>query len=357
MEATAIDWSMGARAAALVDWGTAAETGRRVGGGGPPTPAVDRARLREDLAGLVPEAEAAIGDFTGLHADGFRARPWVMSRGEWVVANLNALQRLLEPLAAKLLPAGKSRSDLRRKALGAQIGGLLGYVSRKVLGQYDVFLPPDDDGLLYFVGPNVVETERRYALPPRDFRLWIAIHEVTHRVQFGATPWLKPYLQRQVDAYLDTVQVDSREMMAQLKRAVDEARGGADWRGPQGILLLMNDAQRALFAKMQAMMALLEGHASFVMNRVAAGRVEDLDRMRRSLRQRRQSTGVEKGFQRAIGFDSKIAQYDTGERFVRAVVDAVGMERFNLVWEREEHLPTPEEVADPSRWVGRVAAG
>jgi coenzyme F420 biosynthesis associated uncharacterized protein len=355
MEATAIDWSMGARAAALVDWGTAAETGRRVGGGGPPTPAVERARLREDLAGLVPEAEGAIAEFTSLRANGFRSRPWVMSRGEWVGANLNALQRLLEPLAAKMLPPGKQRSEFRRKALGAQIGGLLGYVSRKVLGQYDVFLPPDDDGLLYFVGPNVIETERRFALAPRDFRLWIAIHEVTHRVQFSATPWLKPYLKRHVDAYLDTVQVDSGEMMAQLRRAFEEARAGADWRGPQGILLLMNDRQRALFAKMQAMMALLEGHASFVMNRVAVGRVQDLDRMRRSLKQRRQSSGMEKGFQRAIGFDSKIAQYDTGERFVRAVVDAVGMERFNRVWEREEHLPTPEEIADPARWVRRVA--
>jgi coenzyme F420 biosynthesis associated uncharacterized protein len=355
MEATAIDWSMGSRAAVLVDWGTAADTGRRVGGSGPATPAVERARLREDLAGLVPEAEAAIAEYTGLRADGFRSRPWVMSRGEWVGANLNALQRLLEPLAAKLLPPGARRSELRRKALGVQIGGLLGYVSRKVLGQYDVFLPPDDDGLLYFVGPNVVEAERRFALRSRDFRLWIAIHEVTHRVQFGSTPWLKPYLKRHVDAYLDTVQVDSRELVAQVKRAAEQIRAGANWRGPEGILLLMTDEQRALFAKMQSMMALLEGHASFVMNRVAAGRVEDLPRMRRALQERRRTGGMERGLQRAIGFETKIAQYDTGERFVRGVVDAAGMETFNRIWEREEHLPTLEEVADPSRWLGRVA--
>jgi coenzyme F420 biosynthesis associated uncharacterized protein len=355
MEAAAIDWSMGSRAAVLVDWGTAAETGRRVGGPGPSTPAVERARLREDLATLVPEAQAAITELTGLRADGFRARPWVMSRGEWVSANLNALQRLLEPLAGKLVPPGATRSDLRRKALGAQIGGLLGYVSRKVLGQYDVFLPPDDEGLLYFVGPNVVEAERRFGLPPRDFRLWIAIHEVTHRIQFGATPWLKPYLKRHIDAYLETVQVDSREVIAQLKRAAEAIRAGADWRGPQGMMLLMNDEQRALFAKMQAMMALLEGHASFVMNRVAAGRVQDLPRMRRALRERRRAGGMERGFQRAIGFETKIAQYDTGERFVRGIVDDAGMERFNRIWEREEHLPTPEEIADPARWVGRVA--
>jgi len=355
MEAAAIDWSMGSRAAVLIDWGTAAETGRRVGGNGPPTPAVERARLREDLAGIVPEAEAAIGEFTGMHADGFRSRPWVMSRGDWVRANLNGLQRLLEPLAEKLVPPGANRSELRRKALGAQIGGLLGYVSRKVLGQYDVFLPPDDDGLLYFVGPNVVEAERRFGLPPRDFRLWIAIHEVTHRVQFAGAPWLKPYLKRHIDEYLDTVQVDSREMIAQLRRAADEIRAGADWRGPQGILLLMTDEQRALFATLQAMMALLEGHASFVMNRVAADRVQDLGRMRRALKARRGAGGMEKGFQRAIGFETKIAQYDMGERFVRAVVDTSGMEAFNRIWEREEHLPTLEEIAEPARWVGRVA--
>ncbi|MGH2636495.1 MAG: zinc-dependent metalloprotease [Actinomycetota bacterium] len=355
MEAAAIDWSMGSRAAVLVDWGTAAETGRRVGGAGPQTPAVERARLREELAELVPEAEAGIAEFTGLAADGFRSRPWVMSRGEWVAANLNALQRLLEPLAGKIVPPGANRSDLRRKALGAQIGALLGYVSRKVLGQYDVFLPPDDDGLLYFVGPNVVEAERRFGLPPRDFRLWIAIHEVTHRVQFGSTPWLKPYLRRHIDEYLDTVQVESRELIAQLRRAAEEIRAGADWKGPQGILLLMNDRQRALFGKMQAMMALLEGHASFVMNRVAADRVRDLPSMRRALKERRRAGGMEKGFQRAIGFETKIAQYDTGERFVRAVVDSAGMERFNRIWEREEHLPTLEEIADPTRWVGRVA--
>jgi coenzyme F420 biosynthesis associated uncharacterized protein len=352
---TAVDWSMGSRAAVLVDWGTAAEAGRRVGGPGPRTPAVERARLREDLAELVPFAESLIGDFTGLRTNGSRSRAWVMSRPEWVGSNLSALQRLLEPLAGKLVPNGARRSEFRRKALGAQIGALLGYVSRKVLGQYDVFLPPDDEGLLYFVGPNVVEAERRFVLPPRDFRLWIALHEATHRAQFGATTWLKPYLTRQIDAYLDTVQVDSRELLAQIRRAVDEIREGADWRGANGILLLMNDVQRDLFAKMQALMSLLEGHASFVMNRVAAGQVRDIDRMRRALKERRRTGGMERGFQRAIGFETKIAQYDTGERFVRAVVEGAGMDGFNRIWEREEHLPTLHEIAEPSRWISRVA--
>ena len=357
MEAT-IDWSMGSRAAALVDWGTVSQTGRRVGGSGPPTPSVERARMREDLAEVVPYAETLIEEFTGLSSDDPRARAWLMSRGEWVNANARGLQRLLEPLAERVLPEGAPRSELRRKALGAQIGALLGYVSRKVLGQYDAFLPPDDDGLLYFVGPNLVEVERRFQLPRRDFRLWVSIHEVTHRVQFGATPWLRPHLEGLIGRYVHTVQIDSREVFAQLRRAVDAVRRGADWRGMNGILLIMNDEQRALFARMQALMTLLEGHATFVMNEAAAGRVDDLDRMRNALRERRTSrTGVEKAFQQAIGFETKAKQYASGERFVRDVVTAAGMDGFNRVWRDEANLPSPEEIADPARWVGRVAKG
>ena len=235
MEAT-IDWSMGSRAAALVDWGTVSHTGRRVGGTGPPTPSVERARMREDFAEVVPYAETLIEAFTGLSMRAASAsRAWVMSRGEWIGANLSGLQRLLEPLAERVLAeqcsAGRS---LRRKALGAQVGALLGYVSRKVLGQYDAFLPPDDEGLLYFVGPNVAEVERRFELPARDFRLWISIHEVTHRVQFGAAPWLRAHL-RGPGRSLPAAPCSSirSELVAQLRRAVEEvacrARTGAAW--------------------------------------------------------------------------------------------------------------------------------
>jgi coenzyme F420 biosynthesis associated uncharacterized protein len=357
MEAAKVDWSMGSRAARLVDWDVAADVGRRVGGPGPSLLAVDRARLREDLAEAVPDAEVLVSEFTKLHAGGFRSRPWVMSRGEWVRANLLGLQRLLEPLAQRILADRASRSDLRRKALGAQIGVLLGYVSKKVLGQYDVFLPPDDEGLIYFIGPNLAEVQRRFALPARDFHLWVAIHEVTHRVQFGGAPWLRAYLAKLVNAYLDTVQLDTKQLIEQVKRATEEIRAGADWRGTGAVFLLMTPEQRELFHRMQAMMSLLEGHATFVMNAVGSGRVRDLERMRRSLKERRRVGGVERAFQRAIGFDSKVRQYDVGERFVRSVVERSGVDGFNLVWAGEGNLPTMPEIVEPERWLARIAGG
>jgi coenzyme F420 biosynthesis associated uncharacterized protein len=355
MDATSVDWSMGSAAARLADWQTAHDLGRRVAGTSIAVTPVQRARMREDFAELVSESERLISDFTGLSMDGFRTRAWVMSRGEWIGANLKGLQRLMEPLAERMeasKPGG--RTEVRRKALALQIGGLMGYVSRKVLGQYDVFLPADDEGLLYFVGPNVAETEQRYSLPLRDFRLWIALHEVTHRVQFGATPWLRGYLQELVDMYFGTVQLDGKQLMQQLQRVVEEARSGADWRGVGAFFLLLSPEQREIFYRMQSVMSLLEGHASFVMNELAQGRVNDLARLNRSLQARRHSSNLERTFQKAIGFESKVKQYDAGEYFVRTIVDRAGMEGFNLVWVDRTNLPTLAEIAEPQLWLSRV---
>ena len=344
---------MGSQAARLGDWETALRVGRKLAGPGVSVPAVERARMREDFAELVPHAEDLIKAQTGMHVHGFRSRAWVMSRGEWIRANLNGLQRLLEPLAARLLATRPERADLRRKALGAQAGALLGYVARRVLGQYDVFLPADDEGLLYFVGPNVAEVERRYGMPPRDFRLWVAIHEVTHRVQFGQAQWLQGYLGGLVDAYLGSISLDSHEVFDQLRHAVEEMRSG-DGDRMGGVFMLLNPEQRELFTRMQGMMSLLEGHASFVMNEVAREHVADVDRMRSALAARRQRSPLERMFQKAIGFDQKVRQYDAGEAFVRGAIGRSGMDGFNLVWRSAENLPSLEEIATPERWVERV---
>jgi coenzyme F420 biosynthesis associated uncharacterized protein len=354
MGATEVDWSMGSQAARLADWDTALQIGKKVSGPGVPVPAVERARMREDFAELVPHAESLITSFSGLSVEGFRSRAWVMSRGEWIRANLNGLQRLIEPLAARVMADKASRASYKRKAMGAQAGALLGYVGKRVLGQYDVFVPPDDEGLLYFVGPNVAEVERTFGLPARDFRLWIAIHEVTHRVQFGAAPWLRDHLAGMIDTYLGSVSLDSKDLMNQLKRAADEAKEGVDLRGMGALFLILTPAQRELVMTLQGIMSLLEGHASFVMNEVGREHVADVDRMRRTLAKRRKSSNVERTFQKAIGFEQKIRQYDAGERFVREAVRLGGQDSFNLVWARPDNLPSLAEISDPAAWVARV---
>jgi coenzyme F420 biosynthesis associated uncharacterized protein len=352
----ALDWGMQERAPALVDWRTASSVGARLAGMGPPLSDLERARLDDDFAEMVPEAESLVIEFTGLRPEGYRARPWVMTRQEWIDANLRGFQRVLEPLAKRVLErSGSGRTaGIRRKGLGLQVGLLMGYVGRKVLGQYDLFLPPDDDGLLYFIGPNVAGVERRFRFPRRDFRLWLSLHEVCHRVQFGSVPWLRGYLTGQIDTYLSAMEVDPKRILEALKRAVNEVRKNG--RSAQDLIfLLMTPEQRAVLERVQGMMSLLEGHANFVMDRVGMGKVAEAARMRRSLQERRQSSGIERTFQRVIGFESKIRQYDVGERFVAEVVDAAGMDAFNRVWESEANLPSMAEVTKPADWLARVS--
>jgi coenzyme F420 biosynthesis associated uncharacterized protein len=344
----------------LVDWKAAHGVGSRIAGTGPALSSLERAQLDEDFAEVVPEAESLVASFTELQPGDRRARPWVMTRDEWLGANLRAFERVLEPFAQKVLSdrTESAFAELRRKTLGAQIGGLLGYLGHKVLGQYDLFAPPDDEGTLYFVGPNVVAVERRHQFPPRDFRLWVTLHEVSHRVQFAGVPWLRGHVSGLVDSYLSSVEVDPKRLLASLRRAVDEVRGGqAEWKGWGWIFLIMTPEQRETFRRMQAVMSLLEGHGNFVMDAVAKRhRMPGVATFRRKLRERRNRTGVEKAFQRAIGFDTKVKQYDMGERFVAEVVGQVGMGGFNRVWEQPTNLPTLEEVGRPEAWVARVGA-
>jgi coenzyme F420 biosynthesis associated uncharacterized protein len=355
--AVELDWSLGSQAARLADWDAALRTGRTVSGSGPKVSHAERAVMREELGRHVAQAGSLVSEFTGLQVAGFRSRAWVMGRGDWIRQNLKGLQRVLEPLAVRIAEkrpdALNEKRRFSRKALGVQIGGLLGYVSRRVLGQVDIFLPPDDDGLIYFVGPNLVEVERTFSLPSNDFQLWVAIHEVTHRVQFSSATWLRGHLTGMVDSYLDSVSLDPKELLDQLAKAVEDLHGSSA-SGPSGILRLLTPEQRALFERTQAMMSLIEGHASYVMNQVAQDVVGDLPRLQAALARRRAVGGWEKRVQHAIGFDQKVAQYDSGERFVAAVVDRIGMQGFNLVWAEPGNLPQPGEIGDPDRWIARV---
>ena len=355
MDATRVDWSMGSQAARLADWDAALAVGRRVAGPGISVPASERARMREDFAELTPFAEERIIEFTSLDPSGFRSRAWVMSQ-----ERVDPREPRRAPTDARAAGGPDPREGLRHRRAPAQGARRPGGGAPRLRLADACWVsttrscPPDDEGLLYFVGPNVAEVEQRFLLPPRDFRLWIAVHEVTHRVQFGSAPWLRDHIRGQVDRYLGTVSLESNDLGKQIRRAIDEARAGADVRGMGGLFLLLNDEQREIVRHVQGVMSLLEGHASFVMNEVAKDHVSDLPRMRTALAERRRRAGgIERSFQRAIGFDKKIEQYDAGERFVREVVSRSGMEGLNRVWLGPEGLPTVEEIAEPVR-LGRA---
>lgn len=357
METSAVDWSMRGRAPGLIDWRSASTVGRNVAGAGPSSDPASRELFRQEMSEAVATAEALVSEFTGLSVHGPTSRAWVMGRGDWIDANFRSLERSIEPMLVRTIAIaekGRTSGGLRTKALGAQIGGLFGYVSRKVLGQFDPFLPPDDEGLIYFVGPNILDVETRSALDPHDFRLWLALHEVTHRVQFSEANWLRGHVLTMLDSYLQMTDLDPKRIMDSLRRVTEDVRGASHWRTIGVMYSLMTPPQREHFHKMQAMMSLIEGHATFVMNGVAEGRIETLDRMRVVLAQRRDTGGIERLFQQAIGFDHKIKQYGAGEAFVAHVVERAGMEGLNRAWRSPSNLPSADEMSEPDRWLARV---
>ncbi len=331
-------------------------------GGAAASAAVDsatEAQLVEDFTEVTAQAESLVVDETGLRPISGSARARVVDRAGWVQTNLKSFRRLLDPVLEQLqtttLP-GPFQGAARGVA-GAQLGTVLGWMSTRVLGQYDLLLAEGDDTGDYvsYVGPNIVALERRHGFPSRQFRLWIALHEVTHRCQFTGVEWLRPHFLSLVDKVLAGMSPDPRRFAEALRRAAAAAREGRNPLQEAGLLgLVAPPEQLEVIGQIQAMMSLLEGHGDVTMDRAGASAVPDAAWFSRVLRDRRRRAGKPaRLLQQLLGIEAKLRQYEQGENFIRAVESAGGSELFARVWEGPEQLPDMEEIRDPNKWVAR----
>jgi coenzyme F420 biosynthesis associated uncharacterized protein len=352
---SAADAPAGAPVPDPVDWATARRVARVVAGRDALSDSYLGASLVHDFAAVTAEAEALVGDFTGLRGPG-RATAAVLDRGGWVDANIESMRRLIAPLTERVGArlANSPIAPIGRYVTGTEVGVLLGYVAQRVLGQYDLLVTEDqsESDAVYYVGPNVLNLEKRFAFRPRDFRMWIAIHEVTHRAQFTGVPWLKGYFVSLVDRALGIVDPDPRSLVNAVRRAADELRRGRNPLDDGGIVgLFASPEQRAVLDEVQALMSLLEGHGNFVMSDLGRRHVAGEERMARVLQARRQSGGITSLMQKLLGFEMKMRQYDVGERFVRGVVEEAGFAALDAAWRGPEFLPTLAELPEPQRWL------
>ena len=342
-----------------LDWGLAERVARRVAGRDPLSSSYLGESLRDDFLSVTAQAERLVAEQTGLHAP-TAARSQVVDRASWVSANVSSMQRLLEPLTARVgeRMAGSPVAPLGRRIAGTETGVLLGYLAQRVLGQYDL-LVVDDEGsadAVYYVGGNILALEKRYAFRPRDFRLWIAIHECTHRAQFTAVSWMKPYYLSLVSETLASIDPDPRRLVQALARAAEEFRNGRNPLDDGGLVaLLATDEQRGALARVQALMSLLEGHGNSVMNRIGREHVSGQARMARVLHARRQARGLAAVLHKVVGLESKMRQYEIGESFIETVEREAGPRAIDAAWRGPEWLPTLDELSDPHSWLARVA--
>jgi coenzyme F420 biosynthesis associated uncharacterized protein len=345
-----------------VDWRLAERVARGIAGRDRFADSYLAVSLHSDFAAVSVEAEAAVAEYTGLHGPG-PAVAEVVDRGAWVAANIRSMRTLLAPMTERFgeRMARNPLAPVGRRVAGTELGVLLGYVAQRVLGQYDLLVPDDDGGAtadrVYYVGANVLGLEKRFAFRPRDFRRWIALHEVTHRAQFTGVPWLRPYFLEQVHALVGGIEPDPGMLFAALGRAADAVRDGRNPVDERGIVgLLANDDQRAAMDRVQALMSLLEGHGNAVMNHLGARLVDGQARMAAVLAQRRNARGATALLHRLMGLEMKMRQYEIGEAFVQAVTDRSGFRALDAAWTGPEQLPTLAELRAPEDWLRRVGA-
>ena len=347
-----------------VAWDLAQRVAVRVAGNDPFADSYLYASLQPDFDRLTAEAEGLVADATGLRSLAGPARARVTDRAGWVAANVASFQRLLRPVTEKLGARldGNPMAPITRAVAGVEMGTLLGWMATRVLGQYDLLLVeddrPEDQDIVYYVGPNVLALEKRFAFPPQEFRLWLALHEVTHRAQFTGIPWMREHFVGLVEGAMGAVDLDAKRLMQALTRAVDEIRAGRNPLDEGGLAAVFaSPKQREVLDQVAGLMSLLEGHGDVTMDRAGADRIPNAERFSRVLRERRASVqGPARFLQKLIGLESKLRQYEDGERFIEAVEKAGGPELLERAWRGPEWLPTRAEIRAPEDWIARVQA-
>ena len=343
-----------------IDWNLAERVAVRLAGTDPFPGSYHFASLQPDFDELTAQAEALVGEATGLHSLLGPARARVADRQDWVRANIASFQRLLRPITSRLGEHLRGpMAPVARRAAGLEVGSLLGWMSARVLGQYDLLViedeQPEEQDLVYYIGPNVLALEKRYAFPPREFRLWLALHEVTHRAQFTGVPWMRKHFLGLVHQTLGSADPDPKRLLEAIKRAADQVRAGRNPLDDGGIVtLLASPDQRVAIDAIGGLMSLLEGHGDVTMDRAGAHVIASADRFSRVLRQRRDVKGVAKTLRKLVGIEAKMAQYEQGEKFIAAVEAARGPEFLNRVWGASTLVPTLAEIRDPVRWMDRI---
>ncbi|GMA38360.1 zinc-dependent metalloprotease [Mobilicoccus caccae] len=346
----------------FVDWELARATSRRLTPSGPKVSAAEAEQAVTELRAASERAHGPVAETARLTTPPDLPPAMVVDRPTWSDINIGSFAGLMDPVVAKLVDRKEGPPMIApvRKVggvlTGVEVGSLLSFLSAKVLGQYDIaYSGTGADARLLLVAPNIVETERAMGVNPSDFRLWVCLHEETHRVQFTANPWLRQHMIDRSRALIDDLAPDVETLGERLKMLVDGLPGAFREGGGGVVSLVTTPEQRRRLEEVTAVMSLLEGHADVVMDDVGPKVVPSVEEIRVKFEKRRDGLGpADILLRRVLGLEAKMRQYREGAAFVRGVIDVVGVDDFNAVWTSPETLPTPEEIAEPRRWITRV---
>ncbi len=322
-------------------------------------PLEGRQRLEADYLRYSQQSEAVIRDFLGVALPAPIERVEVVDREEWLEANFATLKNTLKPLEAvyrQWRAGGRQPTPLDAQLAGVQLGGMFGYLARRVLGQYDLSLlspEPQERGVLYFVEPNIAKVQNELGLGD-DFRLWIALHEVTHVFEFEAYPWVRGYFQDLLERFMTQTASSLSEQGVGLPQVFKRLAEGMSLER-HWLSWLLTPQERLLFERIQALMSLVEGFSDFVMNRLGRELLPSFEHIEARIKAKKADrSALDDLLERLIGLDLKRAQYREGEAFVKAVVASRGLPFLLQVWDGPENLPSLLELRAPERWIKRI---
>lgn len=325
-------------------------------------PVRDRAARQTQYQRLVAQSEPLIARYMGADLAPIQ-RIYVFDRREWLEANMLSFKQIMEPVENLYQEASQGGGSLaallhvaNRPVVGVQLGVLLGYLARRVLGQYDLSLlspDPSQRGALYFVEPNIARAQQLLGVSNEEFRLWIALHETSHVFQFEAFPWVRSYFQDLVRQFVGQV-TDQIGATNDLGALIDRVREGRA-QGKHWIEIMLSPQQQQIFDRLQALMSLIEGYSNHIMNAIGRDLLPSFHDIEQRVQQRQLNRPlIEEVINRVTGMDLKLAQYRQGEQFIDAVVAQRGILFANRVWEGPQNLPTMDELRDPARWIARI---
>jgi len=354
--------------------GLDAETGRPVAD--PPADDATRAAFEQ----LVRAAQNAVASSTGI-AQALTVPARCVNRSEWANTTLDALAPVLESLATALGgDAGERAPDASRLGqaddtgealyemlmqtvvpvlLGVWSGWMIGQLSHRTLGQYDLPLPLTGPPTLLFVAPNVDAFAQEWSLPVDELRYALALREAVHGAQ-RSVPWVRDHLVSLASEYVGAYEVQPsafEESLGQFDFTNPEAFQSPNVFGdPRSLLNAMqSERQPPLLEALQRFVSVLEGYTDVVVETLGASMVPSHVRIDEALRRHRLERGEAAAFvDRLLGLELERDHYEAGVAFCRGVVERAGIDGLNRLWEREEMAPTPAELAAPGLWLARI---
>ncbi len=341
----------------MVDWTLARQVARFAAGTGN-APSLDQ----PDFPARVGSTQGTLVEYTGLTPAHPIPPPESVGRPEWAEVNVDTMAGMLGPvidrMGTRLTNTGPFAGPLQivtGAAVAAEIGLVVGYMSQRVLGQYELsLLEPERPARLLFVEPNLARAIRDLDVDTDSFLSWIVLHELTHVLQFSGVPWLRDHLGSLMREYLASVEVRMKRggglpSLPNPAKLVEQFREGGL------VALVQTREQRQIMDRVQAAMSVIEGYSEHVMDAVGESVLPSYAGLRDAMQKRRSSRSApERVLQRLLGFEMKMRQYEQGKKFCDAVVDGHGIATLNRVWESPDALPTMAELRSPDLWVGRI---